>query len=232
MRKSKIDFIFTLLKKQFYSQETELIYFNPFQLLVSVILSAQTTDKQVNKVTGFFFDKLKTPQDVVNLWLEKFEKLVSSINFFRNKAKNIFTTASKIIEHFSQEPDSKSFFYNLEKSVFDKYWYWFPADWRDLMGFNWVWEKTAKVIVHILYWIPVVAVDTHVHRVANRLWIVETSTPIQTSALLDKKIPEKYKKIAHHSMIYFGRYFCKAKSPKCVDCPFWWICKFSWKTNI
>ena len=225
MPKTNLKYIFETLEKEFYNWETELNYSTPFQLLVAVILSAQTTDKQVNKVTSKFFDYVKNPQDVVNLWYEKREQMIKSVNYFRNKAKNIYKTAQILSEQKIKKNKSPSFSI-LNFSIFNKYDYIIPYKLEDLLKLPWVWEKTAKVILHILYNQPVVAVDTHVFRVVNKLWIVQTKSPLETSKLLEKILPLKYKKIAHHSLIYFGRYFCTARKPKCDECKFTKICKY------
>lgn len=202
-RSEKIDFIFQVLEENYADATTELVYTTDFQLLVAVILSAQTTDKQVNKVTAKFFDTIKTPSDLLKLTLEEREKMISWVNYYKNKAKNIYATA-KILA--SKKP------------------YTIPNTLEGLMQLPWVGEKTAKVILHVLYEQPVIAVDTHVHRVANRLWLVKTTTPLKTSSLLEKIIPKHYKAFAHHAFILFWRYHCVARKPKCDSCPLIDVC--------
>lgn len=234
MTTDNLKYIFEILKKDFYKDETELNYSTPFQLLVAVILSAQTTDKQVNKITSGFFYYVKSPQDVVDLWYEKREVLIKSVNFFRNKAKNIFKTAqilskSKSKLEKNKTPSSLNSFYpegQRTTTPFLNNNYKIPDKLKSLIELPWVWEKTARVMLHVLYKKAVVAVDTHVQRVTNRLWIVDTKSPLETSKLLEKILPLKYKKIAHHSLIYFGRYLCTARNPKCNECKFTKICKY------
>ena len=113
-----------------------------------------------------------------------------------------------------------------EQEVYNTYGYYIPKDIKKLTTFPWVWVKTAKVVLHVLYKLPVIAVDTHVHRVSNRIWLVKTETPDATDKVLEAAIPDTYLQIAHHSMILFGRYHCKAQKPQCEDCPFTWFCRY------
>ncbi len=209
MKKKDLIYFFETLWEKFRWADTELNYSTPFQLLVAVIMSAQTTDKQVNKVTWKFFDTVREPQDVVALWLEERERLISSVNFYRNKAKHIFKTSEILSQALQNDPAYK-----------------LSQDRRQLQKLPWVGEKTAKVVVHVLYDVPVIAVDTHVHRVTNRIWLVKTKEPLETSKLLEKVIPDEYKSIAHHSLIHFGRYHCTARKPKCNECPFVKFCVY------
>jgi len=203
MQNKNIDFIFQTLDKLYPNADTELKFWNDFQLILAVVMSAQTTDKQVNKVTEKLFKTIKTPQDVIKMWLDKLTKSISSINYYNNKAKHIFELSKMLDE------DSTLLCSDLEKL-------------QKLPG---VWIKTAKVISYVLFWSKVIAADTHVHRVANRLWLVNTKTPEKTSQELEKIVPDKYKDIAHHTLILFGRYHCTARNPKCNDCELSKICK-------
>lgn len=203
MKKNQIEFIFEYLKKLYSDPKTELDYSTDFQLLLAVILSAQTTDKQVNKVTKPLFKIIKKPEDVLVMWLEKFRKAISSVNYFNSKSKYIYETAKELV----------------------KLWK-IPDNLLELQKLSGVWIKTAKVILHVLYDMPFIAVDTHVHRVSNRLWIVKTKKPEETSELLEKIVPDNYKPIAHHSLILFGRYVCKARVPICEWCELSSICLY------
>lgn len=194
--------IFDYIEELFPNPETELHYSTPFQLVVAVMLSAQATDKQVNKVTEKLFQKVKTPDDVVSLWFEKFEKTISSVNYYKSKAKHIFETAELLGKR--KIPDT------LEA----------------LMQLPGIGIKTAKLIAHVLYNKPFIAVDTHIHRVANRLWLVTTTAPEKTSELLEKLIPDNAKDIAHHGLVLFGRYHCLARNPKCDICKLKKICNY------
>lgn len=221
------DIIFSKLLELIPNPDTELIYENPFQLLVSVILSAQTTDKQVNKVTENIFKKIKNPEDILKYSEVEIETAFSSVNYYKMKTKHIIQTAKKIIERYTNL--SKNDIKQLTKSenfCYEQYGYYLPEDKEKLKTLPWVWEKTAKVFLYVQYHHPLIAVDTHVHRVSNRLWIVNTREPLETSERIEKIIPEKWKFIAHHILILFGRYYCTAKKPKCENCVIQNFCKF------
>ena len=215
MSKKSYDELFEKLLKLFPNPDTELKFNTPFQLLVAVMLSAQTTDKQVNIVTDKLFLKIQWPEDVLKLSEENLAKQISSINYYRMKAKHIKETAQQIVD-LAQNKKTK--LTKNEKECLDKYWYYLPESMSWLTKFPWVWEKTAKVILYVQYKHNIIAVDTHVHRVANRLWIVKTNEPLETSKQIEKVVPQKWKRIAHHSLILFWRYYCKAKKPKCENC--------------
>ena len=215
MTKKDYDKIFTKLLQLFPNPDTELNYKTPFQLLVAVMLSAQTTDKQVNVVTDKLFLKVKNPNDVLKFSEEQLAKQVSSVNYYKMKAKHIRETAEKLVK-LSGEKNIK--LTKNEKNCLEEYWYYLPESVEWLTQLPWVGEKTAKVILYVRYKHDLIAVDTHVHRVANRLWIVKTSEPLETSKEIEKAVPKKWKRIAHHSLILFWRYYCTAKKPKCDNC--------------
>ena len=198
MKKSKPDYplIFGYLEELFPNADTELHYETPFQLLVAVILSAQTTDKQVNKVTDTLYKTIKQPEDVLKMGHKKFENAITSIWLYKWKAKHIYETSKILAEN----------------------WWKIPKTEKELIKLPWVWEKTAKVVMYVLYKAPVIAVDTHVHRICNRLGIVKTKTALQTSKILETEIPNQYRTIAHHCLILFWRYHCTARNPKCENC--------------
>lgn len=201
----KINFVKEKLFKMYPENKTELKYENPYQLLVAVMMSAQTTDKQVNKANEKFFKVLKSPQDAINLWVDKIKEYIKTIWFYNNKAKNIYETSKILLEKYNWE---------------------IPKNLEELVKLPWVWIKTAKVVLAVLYNQPYLPVDTHVHRVLNRLWIVKTKTPLETdkkaALILDKDATWKL----HHSLIFFGRYHCTARKPKCDQCPFTEICEY------
>lgn len=207
--------IFSKLLEIFPNPDTELHFSTPFQLLIAVMLSAQTTDRQVNIVTDKLFLKIKTPKDVTKISEENLAKQISSVNYYKMKAKHIRETSKELIK-LSENKNNK--LTKKEKECFDKYWYYLPESIEWLTKFPWVWEKTAKVILYVRYKHDLIAVDTHVHRVANRLWIVKTHEPLETSKEIEKVVPKKRKKFAHHSLILFWRYYCTAKKPKCKNC--------------
>lgn len=215
MTKKDYDEIFTKLLQLFPNPDTELNFKTPFQLLVAVILSAQTTDKQVNVVTDKLFLKVKNPNDILKFSEEQLAKQVSSVNYYKMKAKHIRETAKKLVE-LSGEKNIK--LTKNEKNCLEEYWYYLPESVEWLTQLPWVGEKTAKVILYVRYKHNLIAVDTHVHRVANRLWIVKTNEPLETSKEIEKVVPKKWKRIAHHALILFWRYYCTAKKPKCENC--------------
>ena len=204
----KFAIIFTYLKELFPNPETELHYSTPFQFVVAVMLSAQATDIQVNKVTERLFKKIHIPEDLLKIWFFPFERGISSVNYYHSKAKHIWETAKLL-----------------------KQWKKIPSDLETLLTLPWVWIKTAKLVAHVLYDKPFIAVDTHIHRVSNRLGLVKATAPDKTSELLEKRIPDEYKDLAHHALVLFGRYYCTAKKPKCEDCELKTIC-LCYKTNV
>ena len=222
MNKKDYDEIFTKLLELFPNPDTELNFETPFQLLIAVMLSAQTTDRQVNVVTDKLFLKVKEPNDILKMTEEKLAKQVSSVNYYKMKAKHIRESAEKLVE---LAKNKKAKLTKNEKECLDKYGYYLPESLEWLIKLPWVWEKTAKVILYVRYKHDLIAVDTHVHRVANRLWIVNTSEPLETSKEIEKVVPKKWKRIAHHSLILFGRYYCTAKKPKCENCILKDFCK-------
>jgi len=229
MTKKDYDEIFTKLLELFPNPDTELNFKTPFQLLIAVMLSAQTTDRQVNVVTDKLFLKVKEPDNVLNMTEEKLAKQISSVNYYKMKAKHIRQTAQKLVD---LSKDKKTRLTKNEKECFDKYGYYLPESIEWLTKLPWVGEKTAKVVLYVRYKHDLIAVDTHIHRVANRLWIVKTNEPLETSKEIEKAIPKKRKKIAHHSLILFGRYYCTAKKPKCKNCVLQKRCKNSQPQTI
>ena len=219
--------LFNNLLQLFPNPDTELNFETPFQLLVAVMLSAQTTDRQVNVVTDKLFLKVKEPNDVLKISEENLAKQVSSVNYYKMKAKHIKQTAQQLIE---LSKNKKVKLTKNEKECLNKHWYYLPENIEWLIKLPWVGEKTAKVILYVRYKHDLIAVDTHVHRVANRLWIVKTNEPLETSKEIEKVVPKKRKRIAHHSLILFWRYYCTAKKPKCENCVLQKWCKY-YKNN-
>jgi len=212
---------------------TELNYETPFQCLIAVMMSAQTTDKQVNVVSASLFKKIKWPQDVVDMWLEVFAQQIKTIWLWKWKAKNIYTTSQRLLElswdsstWVSRSTFPNEYVYRDSKDVFAHHGYIIPDTIEEMVKLLWVGEKTAKVVLYVLYKQRRVAVDTHVHRVMNRLAVVDTKTPLQTSKLLEDIIPDSYKDIAHHTIIYFWRYLCIARKPQCERCPLTRMCRW------
>jgi len=211
--------IFAYLKELFPNPETELHYSTPFQFVVAVMLSAQATDIQVNKVTEKLFKNIHIPEDLLKMWFAQFERSINSVNYYHSKAKHIFATA-KIIDE------------NCKKSTKVDKKCGIPDNLEELMKFPGIGIKTAKLVAHVLYDKPFIAVDTHIHRVSNRLGLVKTTVPEKTSELLEKRIPDEYKDLAHHALVLFGRYYCTARNPKCETCKLQKICLFYKKSHV
>ena len=200
--------IFTLLKENTPNPTTELVYHSPFELLISVILSAQTTDIAVNKVTKKLFGIANTPLSLSNLKLNKIEKLINSIGLYKNKAKNIQATSIKLLKEF-------------DSTV--------PANRKDLESLPGVGRKTANVILNTLFNEPVIAVDTHLFRLANRINIAPAKTPLAVEKRLMKLIPNEFLSDAHHLLILHGRYVCKSIAPQCGGCVIENLCEYKKK---
>ena len=200
--------IFTLLKKNTPNPTTELIYHSSFELLISVILSAQTTDIAVNKVTKKLFNIANTPLLLSNLKVDKIEKLINAIGLYKNKAKNIKVTSSILLEKFNGEV---------------------PSTREELESLPGVGRKTANVILNTLFKKPVIAVDTHIFRLANRINIAPAKTPLTVEKRLTKLIPNEFLNDAHHLLILHGRYVCKAIKPQCSECVINNLCEYKKK---
>lgn len=216
---------------------TELIYETPFQLLVAVIMSAQTTDKQVNKVNEQFFRVVRCPEDMVALGEWGIGDMIKTVWLWKSKTTNLFHMAKLITEKkpldvFSWVAEVKMNIrewqkqYTSSEELFAEWWYWIPDTLEEMTKLPGVGIKTAKVVLYVLYGQRRVAVDTHVHRVMNRLGIVTTKTPEQTSLQLENIIPDAYKPLAHKVIIYFWRYRCMAKKPNCVACKLQSMCRW------
>ena len=184
--------------KIFPEAKAELDHKNAFELLIAVILSAQTTDIGVNKVTPGLFESYPTPEKMMNAELEDLEDKLKTIGLFRNKAKFIKRTATKLVENFHSKV---------------------PSDRKDLESLPGVGRKTANVVMSVAFDEPAIAVDTHVDRVSKRLGIVEEDASIlEVEKTLMKKIPEDLWSIAHHRLIFFGRYQCPAREHNHEEC--------------
>jgi endonuclease-3 len=192
--------------------ETELVYNNPFELLVAVSLSAQCTDKRVNITTPALFKNFPTPQKLSEASQEDLFSLIKSISFPNNKAKNLLGMARMLVENYGGEV---------------------PSDVEELQKLPGVGRKTANVIASVIYHQPKMAVDTHVFRVSKRIGLVPQSanTPLQVEMQLIKHIPEELIHKSHHWLILHGRYICVARNPKCHECPITNICQYYEKLN-
>jgi endonuclease III len=202
--------ICTILRMLYPEVKTQLYHNNPFELLVATILSAQCTDKQVNRVTRTLFKKLPTPHAFSNAPVEYIEELIHSTGFFRNKAKNIKNCAQALIEqHNGVVPES------LEALV-------------KLPG---VGRKTANVVRGAAFGFPGIVVDTHVSRISQRLDLTDHKDPVKIEFDLMQQIPKKDWNDFSLHLIYFGREICKARKPVCLRCPFEKLCRFPGKIS-
>ena len=200
--------IFAKLAEANPEPKTELEYGNPFQLVIAVLCSAQTTDKAVNIATRRFFPTVKTPADLVALGEEKLMEHIKTIGLFRNKAKNAVATARQLIElHVGEVPHDR-------------------AALEALPG---VGRKTANVVLNEAFGEHTFAVDTHVFRVANRMKLAPGKNVDEVERKLMKFTPPEYLRYAHHWLILHGRYTCTARSPKCSECVVFDDCEYSGK---
>ena len=197
MKSREINSLFKNLSKAIKNPKTDLTYKNKFTLLVSVVLSAQCTDVNVNNVTKNLYKRYNKPQHFVKLGRKRIEVLIKKINFFRNKAKSVYLLSKKLIEKYNSEVPK-----NFEKLI-------------DLPG---VGRKTASVVLNEGFGMPTIAVDTHVFRVSNRTGLTNGKNPDEVQKNLYKIVPKKYQKKAGHTLLLHGRYTCKARTPSCNTC--------------
>lgn len=203
--KDKIVPILSFLDELFPNVGCELEYKKDYELVIAVMLSAQTTDKSVNKVTRVLFDKYKSLDELNNAPLFDIEETIKSIGLYKNKAANLKGIVKDLIERFD---------------------YKVPSDKNELMTLPGVGNKTAGVIRAEIFKIPELPVDTHVARISKRLGLAkESDEPIVIEQKLKKLIDEKRWIKSHHQFIHFGRYFCLAKNPKCEECKLRDFCK-------
>lgn len=186
--------------------QSELVYENPFQLLVAVILSAQCTDKRVNMTTPALFAAYPSPQDMAQATPEEVFAYIKSISYPNNKSKHLVGMAQKLVSDFGGVV---------------------PSDIDELQTLPGVGRKTANVIASVIFNLPALAVDTHVFRVANRIGLTKASkTPLHTERELVKHIPQDKIPIAHHWLILHGRYVCQARKPHCSECGITDVCEY------
>ncbi len=190
--------------------ESELSFDSPFQLLVAVILSAQCTDKRVNMVTPSLFAQFPTPQALSAASFDEVYALVKSVSYPNSKATHLIQMATMLCERFGGEV---------------------PSTHEELQQLPGVGRKTANVVMSIVYDKPVIAVDTHVFRVARRIGLSKGSTPLAVENDLTENIPAELRPIAHHWLILHGRYTCTARNPKCDSCGLAGCCKEYSKTH-
>ncbi len=189
--------------------KSELEHHSPFELLVAVVLSAQATDKGVNKATANLFPVARTPAAIVKLGVDGLIPYVQSIGLYRNKAKNVVALAKILLRDHGGRV---------------------PPDRESLEALPGVGRKTANVVLNVAFGQPTIAVDTHIFRVANRTGIAPGKTPEAVEQKLLKFVPDEFKQHAHHWLILHGRYVCIARKPKCPDCLIRDLCEYRHKT--
>jgi endonuclease-3 len=189
--------------------ETELVAGNPFQLVVAVALSAQSTDVGVNKATRLLFERVKTPAQMVALGEAGLKEHIKTIGLFNTKAKNVIALSQRLIDAYGGEV---------------------PNDRDALETLPGVGRKTANVVMNVAFGAETFAVDTHIFRVGNRTGLARGKTPLAVELVLDKVTPQPFRLHAHHWLILHGRYVCKARTPECWRCVVVDLCAFKPKT--
>ena len=205
MKLGEINSLFRNLSKVIKNPRSDLKYKNKFTLLVSVVLSAQCTDINVNNVTKNIYPKYSKPEHFVKLGRKKIEKLIKSIGLFRNKAKSVYLLSKQLIEKHNGKV---------------------PNNFEDLFALPGVGRKTASVVLNEGFGMPTIAVDTHVFRVSNRTGLAYGKNPDKVQENLYKIVPKTYLKKAGHTLLLHGRYTCKARVPSCKTCVIIKYCKY------
>lgn len=199
------DQILDAIELIFPDAECELVHETPFQLLVAVVLSAQTTDASVNRVTPALFAAYPDAEHLAAADLEDVEDKLKRLGLYRTKARNIIALSQALQETFSGQV---------------------PQTYKELQSLPGVGRKTANVVRSVAFGIPSLAVDTHVDRVSKRLGLAKPADTVEkVEEKLKRKLPRERWNQAHHDLIFFGRYLCTARSPKCAECPFGSICR-------
>jgi len=206
MKSREINSLFKNLSKVIKNPKSDLKYKNKFTLLVSVVLSAQCTDVNVNNVTKKIYSKYNKPEHFVKLGRKKIEKLIKSIGLFRNKTKSIYLLSKQLMEKHNGKV---------------------PNNFNDLYALPGVGKKTASVVLNEGFGLPTIAVDTHVFRVSNRTGLAYGKNPDKVQENLYKIVPKKYLKKAGHTLLLHGRYTCKARAPSCKTCVIIKYCKYN-----
>lgn len=204
LNNSEMEIVFSRWQQQNPAPESELEYVNPFTLLVAVVLSAQATDKSVNKATEPLFKIVDTPEKMVELGEEKLISYIRTIGLYKNKAKSVIGLSQMLISDFNSQV---------------------PGNRDDLMKLPGVGRKTANVVLNVIFNQPTMPVDTHLLRISPKIGLAEGTTPEQIEKSLLERIPKDYLKNAHHWILLHGRYVCTARNPKCNECIINDICK-------
>lgn len=197
--------IFLRLQQQNPHPTTELVYTTPFELLIAVILSAQATDKSVNKATAKLFAQANTPQAIKQLGVNGLKKYIKTIGLYNSKAENIIKTCQLLLEQHDGQV---------------------PHDRQALEALAGVGRKTANVILNTAFGEPTIAVDTHIYRVANRTGLAPGKNVLEVEKKLLKAVPTEFRQHAHHWLILHGRYTCIARKPRCGSCIIEDLCEY------
>jgi len=205
MTREQIFEFFRRLAEDNPSPETELEFGNTYQLLVAVVLSAQATDVGVNKATRRLFAEVRTPQQMIALGEDGLKEHIKTIGLFNAKAKNVIALSEQLVAEHGGEV---------------------PSDRDALVKLPGVGRKTANVVLNCAFGAETFAVDTHVFRVSNRTGLAPGKTPEQVEAKLEKRVPQPFRRDAHHWLILHGRYTCKAKVPECWRCTVVDLCRY------
>ena len=209
--KDEILKIFEILEQNYNTNiDTELKYENNYQLLIAIMLSAQATDKGVNKATKELFKVLKTPQDALSIGYEKINNYIKTINYHNTKAKHIIELSEKLIKEFN--------------SVV-------PDDFDKLVSLSGIGRKTANLVLSIAFEKDKIAVDTHCFRVANRIGLTNAKNVFESEMQLIKKVPTNKHRLINQLLVQFGRDICDARKPKCENCKLNKYCKYFNNSN-
>jgi len=210
MPPQEIELFFKHLEAHNPNPQGELYSTNPFTLLVAVVLSAQATDKGVNKATEELFNVADTPQKMLKLGEEGLKRYINTIGLYNSKARHIIALSQRLVKDFDGKVPEKR---------------------EDLESLAGVGRKTANVVLNAAFHEPVIAVDTHIFRVSNRTGLAVGKTPLEVEKELMKRIPQHWLLKAHHWLVLHGRYICKARKPLCPTCPVREECHYPYKTK-
>ena len=197
LSEKKVVAVFERFKKNNPEPKSELEYKNPYTLLVAVVLSAQATDKSVNKATKDLFKIADTPEKMIALGEEKLIEYIRSIGLYKNKAHNVIELSRTLVKEFNSKV---------------------PGTREELETLAGVGRKTANVVLNVIFNQPTMPVDPHLLRICPKIGLAEGSTPLEVEKSLVERIPQRYMEHAHHWLILHGRYVCTARNPKCDDC--------------
>lgn len=197
LTESQITQVFERFRLNNPEPKTELIAPNPYCLLVSVVLSAQATDKSVNAACAPLYEKVRTPEQMLELGEEKLISYIKSIGLYRTKARHVMGLSKRLVQDFNST---------------------LPSTREELESLPGVGRKTANVILNVVFKQPTMPVDTHLLRICPKIGLAEGNNPLQVEKSLLERIPSRYMEHAHHWLILHGRYVCTARNPKCEEC--------------